>query len=283
MRTVDALVARTAAALRRCGVRYRLFRRHSSVEFPEIEVAFPGLPEAFDGFRIAQISDLHYNPWCEESDYDRLFRLVAGCEPDLCVVTGDNVSCGARFIGPIVGKLASLRAPHGAYAVLGNHDYREDANETARCYEAHGIKLLVNEWDAVTRDGQNLIVAGIDDHVIGRPDLANALSGVSEGAPVVLLSHVSCAIEHAGMSRVGLVLSGHTHGGQINFPLVGPLYLPVRASRRRLGGYHRTPHTQLYISRGVGVTGVWFRWRAQPEVPTIVLRRGGGPGQPPRR
>ena len=264
-------MARAAPVLRRLGVRYRLFRRHTRVELHEVEVRVRRLPRAFDGFRIALLSDLHYSVWCEASDYDRLVELVASAEPDLVVLAGDNVSFDRKLIGPIVRMLARLDAPHGTYAVLGNHDYWEGADETARAYAECGIRLLVNEWNSIRRDGAELIIAGIDDLVSGEPDVEKTLSGIPSGAPVVLLSHVASVVDHPLVERVDLVLAGHAHAGQINVPLVGPVYLPRHATRRLLKGHARIGSTQLYVSRGIGTTGLWFRRRAQPEVPIIVL------------
>ncbi|MBN1919109.1 MAG: metallophosphoesterase [Verrucomicrobia bacterium] len=272
---LDELIAHAAPLLRRLGSRYRLFRPHSRVEIHEVEVPMRRLPCAFDSFRIALLSDLHYSVWCEASDYERLIELVAAACPDLVVVAGDNVSFHADLIAPIVRMLGRLRAPHGTYAVLGNHDHWEGANETARACAECGVRLLVNEWDTVRRDGAALVVAGIDDLVAGEPRMEQTLDGVPDNTPVVLLSHVPAVVEHLLADRVDLVLAGHSHGGQVSFPIVGPLFLPKYTTRRLLHGYHRTPRTQIYISRGIGAAGLWFRWRAQPEVPIIVLQSAG--------
>jgi predicted MPP superfamily phosphohydrolase len=271
-RSLDSLMRSVAPALRRCGVRYRLFQRHTRIEFPQVRVCVPRLPRTFDGFRIALLSDLHYSVWCEPSDYDRLVELVNAVGPDLVVLTGDNVSFHGSLIEPAVRMLGRLRARHGTYAVLGNHDYWIGAGAMVRACEARGIRLLLNEWEGISVDGHTLVLAGVDDLVAGEPDVAAALRAMPDGAPVILLSHVPSVVNHPLVERADLVLSGHTHGGQVSFPFVGPLFLPKHATRRLLHGLHDTPRTRLYISRGVGAAGLWFRWRVQPEVPIIVLR-----------
>lgn len=255
-----------------CGLRYRLFRRQTQVAFPEIDVRIPQLPLALDGFRITQISDLHYSVLVVEDDYDLLFERIAQCQPHLFVLTGDNVSYHAECIEPIVRKLGQLRAPCGVLAILGNHDYWEGAEVTAQCYAEQGIRLLVNEWVPILHNGAMLVIAGLDDHCEGQPDLDTTLAGVPEHAPVILLSHIPVVAQDPRTARAGLILSGHVHGGQVRLPLYGPISMPECSPRQFVQGYYRTPYSQLYVSCGVGASVLWFRWHAQPEVPTFVLR-----------
>lgn len=266
---VGRVVARVC---HRIGVRYRLFRRQTQVAFPEIEITLPGLPPALDGLRIVQVTDLHYTCITVKEDYDRLLERVAGLGADLYVFTGDNVSYDERYIEPIIAKLGRLRAPLGSFAVLGNHDYWEGAPTTARCYAEQGIRLLVNEHVRIETRGGALYLAGIDDHCEGDPDLARALDGIPAGAPVVLLAHIPVAALDPATARVGLILSGHVHGGLVNLPGWGPLRMPECSPRRFIQGYYRTEWSQLYLSSGVGTSVVWFRYRAQPEVPVLLLR-----------
>lgn len=269
----EGILRRLAPWMRRFGIRYRLQRGGHCVRFPEVEVVLPHLSAEFAGFRVAQISDLHFTILCEPADYRALFDQVAARKPDLIVYTGDYVSHDAALIAPSCELMGRLQAPHGAYAVLGNHDYWEDANETARQLERNGIRLLVNEWTLIHRGRQALALAGIDDCVLGEPDLAATLDGIPPHLPVILLSHVPCVFLDPRVARAGLVLSGHVHGGQINLPLIGPPWMPELSTRRYLQGYYRNDYTQLYLSAGVGTSAACLRWRAQPEIPILILRQ----------
>jgi len=262
-----------ALVLAGTGARYRLFRRQTQVEFPEVEVPIERLPRPFEGFRIAQLSDPHHSRYSRIEDLERLVELVNEREPDFVALTGDYVSHHGRYAGPCLGVLGKLRARFGVYGVLGNHDYYEGVEHTREAFRRAGIPLLVNEHAEIEKDGARICVAGVDDPGLGNPDLDAALEGVPEEEPVVLLCHNPDFAETIGPGSVDLMLSGHTHGGLVLFPVVGPLRVPSKHGRKYLSGLRWGPHVRVYVSRGVGAAVVPFRLRCSPEVPIHRLVR----------
>jgi predicted MPP superfamily phosphohydrolase len=187
---------------------------------------------------------------------------------------GDLVTGRPDELGDVLPALARLVAPLGVFAVVGNHDrYALEVRDLDARLASAGVKLLVNGHVELTRSGDRLVLAGIDDWITGYPDLAAALDGANEHLPVVLLSHNPDAAFEAATRGVGLVLSGHTHAGQIRVPGLPVL---VRMSRYRLDeGRYRTPGgTEIVVSRGIGVVGVPVRIACPPEVVLITLRPG---------
>ncbi len=245
----------------------------------ETEIELPGLGVSFDGARLLLITDVHAGPFLSREVLRRTFERLAAVEPDLILLGGDlTTSCLEDFLR-FRDSFRALRAPLGVFSVLGNHDhYTEDPLRLRTEIEAEGIRVLHNAWTAVEREGSRLTLAGVDDLLMGRPDLDRALCGAP--APVILLSHNPDLLFDAQRRGVALMLSGHTHAGQIRVP---GLPVIVRQSRYRLdAGRYRAGATELVVSRGLGVVGLPWRIACPPEAVLVRIRRTPTAASPPR-
>lgn len=256
------------------GGRYRPFEMAAALKLEEVSVAIRDLPEAFDGFRIVQISDLHHGPYTDKDDLHRVVELANAQRPDLIVLTGDLVLNASEFIRDCIEALTNLRAPEGIFAVLGNHDHREGGEEIIRELTAAGIPVLRNCHTTLRRGGAELCLAGVGDLEEDRADLDQAFASVPQDRPRILLSHNPDIVEFMDGHRADLVISGHTHGGQFMFPLIGPPSLPNKYKKYR-EGLLQGPTTQVYVSRGVGATLLPLRYACPPEIAVIVLKKEG--------
>jgi predicted MPP superfamily phosphohydrolase len=248
-----------------------MLRGRHAFELVELPVRMAALPRVLDGYVIVQISDLHAGAYVGERELDEGLARVREARPDLVVVTGDLVDVDPRFAPILARKLAELAPRDGVFAALGNHDYYTGPDAVVSSLRAVGVTPLVDDGRVVRAgDGGGFALLGVDDlwsirHGRLGPRLDRALATVPEGLPRVLLSHQPPTIDRwAG--KVGLQLSGHTHGGQIN-PGFRPadLFLPYVAGEYRVGG------SVLYVNRGFGTVGPPARVGAPPEVTRIVL------------
>jgi len=217
------------------------------------------------------ISDPHAGPHFGSREMERVVAASNGLRPDVVALLGDFV---ARFPVdmPVVTRgIADLVAPLGVFAVLGNHDYWIDGAAIERALVKAGVHLLKNSGLPFERGGGRLWLAGLDDMRWGRPNLDAALDGALDGEVVILLVHNPIGVRAAAARGVPLVLSGHTHGGQVRIPGIGPLMLPIRERHFAQGRVQVGP-TQLYVNRGVGVGTPPVRLGVRPEVTLIVPR-----------
>ena len=243
----------------------------------EADVFPVGLPAAFDGVTVLLITDLHAGPFIGVDVLQRTLNRLATLEPDLILFGGDLTTARVSDIEPHAEALGALSAPFGVYAVPGNHEhFTDDPDGVGEILEGAGIVWLRNRSTWLERGNARVLLVGIDDAMLGDPDLdaalsASALSGRGgEATTSLLLSHNPDIFFDAVARRVSLVLSGHTHGGQIRIP-----GLPVlaRASRYHLNeGRYALDDTELVVSRGFGATGLPFRVACAPEVVLLTLR-----------
>lgn len=251
------------------------------LEFNRITLPVKDLPPALDNLTIAHLTDFHYGSQIPTGYIeDALARTVAE-KPDLIALTGDFVDSGPRHVGAAAKLFRHLKAPLGVYAVLGNHDFSvHNALGKRRHPDLHravadalgseGVRVLRNEAVRFDRDGGGLIVAGIDD-LWSRECAPGAALGGCPNTPRVVLAHNPQSVDLFGGHRFDLVLSGHTHGGQIDWPGLGRVLLGRKAKRWAAGLY---PHGggHLYVNKGVGF-GWRFRFGVRPEVALFTLKR----------
>ena len=225
-----------------------------------------GLPQSLAGLRIGFLSDLHRSSTVSHDQLDAAVRLVLAEKPDLIVLGGDYVTWGdRRFVEPAAEALAPLTAPHGVFAVLGNHD--DDRDMTA-ALKARGVTVLRDQRTQLTVHGERLDIAGIRFWTRKVVDIAHVLKGASPN--LILLAHDPKRLTEATALSVPAVISGHTHGGQIVLPGVGALggrNYPV------LAGSARRENTAIYVTRGVGTVYVPVRINCPPEVAILTLQR----------
>jgi predicted MPP superfamily phosphohydrolase len=225
-----------------------------------------GLPAALDGLRVALLTDLHLSPIVPREDLDAAVRLAMAERPDLIVLGGDYISFMDRaYAEPCAEIMAPLSAPHGIFAVLGNHD---DDVEMPRTLERRGIEVLKDARTSLRIRGERLDVIGIRFWTRATIDLARLLKGA--GGTTVLLAHDPRRLQQAAALNIPLMLSGHTHGGQIVLPGIGAIAakkFPV------VEGMARRENTTIFVSRGIGTIGVPVRINCPPEVALLTLSR----------
>ena len=256
-----------------------------AVETVHVEVRIPRLPPAFDGYTIYQISDLHMRQIGRRER--RVRRILDRLPPaDLVAVTGDLVHTQAG-IPPFLELAKSFRARDGVFAVFGNSEHKNGVRpyRFSKTLAACGVTPLMNAHVLFSRGESTLALAGVDDPVSSKDRLAAALDGVMDDVCTLLLMHSPDGIAEAAFRGVDLVLSGHTHGGQVALPFVGPVYTHSLLGRRMSHGYYagkklrriigiRPGRTQLYVTRGLGVSGLALRFLTRPELTVITLRPG---------
>ena len=238
-----------------------------------VEVPLKGLGKELDGFTIAQLTDLHRGSYVSASFIDRAVQTANGLKPDLIVLTGDYITRSTKFMRSCAQSLAPLSAPYGKLAVLGNHDYWTDAEEVTReLTDTAGLQVLKNRSVLIFDGDAAITIAGLDDSVTGHDDFDATLANAPSDAPIVLLAHRPDIIEEAARRKVALVLSGHTHGGQVVIPGFGPPVVPSRYGKRYAAGLNHCGETAIYTNRGVGMAMLPIRVNCPPEVALVTLR-----------
>lgn len=238
-------------------------------------IAIKNLPDAFEGFRICQITDVHHSRFVGLKFIEKTVEMANSLNPDLTVLTGDYIDDSREYIVPAINVLSKLKSRNGLMAVLGNHDHYEDAKFTGEVLDAYHVSVITNSHKLVEAKGKAVCIAGVDDLWEGRQDLAKALSGVPADIPRILLSHNPDYAEVMPKNeRVDLILSGHTHGGQVRIPFFS--FAPVTMSnygQKYAGGLVKLAHTQVYVSRGLGMVGLPVRFNCPPEITLITLAK----------
>jgi predicted MPP superfamily phosphohydrolase len=251
------------------------------LELNRFDIPVADLPASFAGFRIAQLSDFHCSRQVTPSYLNEAIDLAHSQQPDAIVLTGDFVHKGYRYVDRVARTLGRLSAPHGVYAVLGNHDfsvrnalgfrrYRHLHRAVASALTVQGIRVLHNESVPLRRGDHALHLVGVEDLWSRVCDLDRAFAGLDPAVGCIVLAHNPRTVERLNGRRCDLMLSGHTHGGQVNLPVVGRPILSRQARRLAAGLY---PHKRgyVYVNKGVGF-GFRFRFGVRPEVAILILR-----------
>jgi predicted MPP superfamily phosphohydrolase len=250
---------------------YPFFIEGKILQVNEYKIPVRGLPDSFNGFRIAHITDVHYGLFVGRSFVKKAVRLANDCEPDVTVCTGDYVHerNGTGQIDIVWPVLAELKAKYGVFSVLGNHDHWADfdrseywLNETGQNLRHQSVKII--------KDDQEIWFGGSGDFYEDTLRIDNAFSGVPEDKCKILLTHNPDAVDQNYSTKINLAIAGHTHGGQVNIPFVGPPVLPVH-NKMYSSGYIKTPKTNIFISRGIGWAILPVRFNCFPEVAILNL------------
>lgn len=239
----------------------------------------PRWPERMSGFTVAVLSDFHYDPYFSVHPLHAAIPMVNDLHPDLIVLTGDFVSIpligsrrkAALAVDPCAQLISQMKAPHGLWAVLGNHDDRTDRKHVTQALQAENIQVLANQSQAIERDGARFWLAGLNDVLSRTADLSKTLHTVPEGEPVIMLVHEPDSADAVAKYPVDLQISGHSHGGQVRFPLLPPLYLPDLGKKYVWGAYQVGP-LPLYTNAGLGTLRVPMRLNCPPEITLLTLR-----------
>ncbi|MEA2570002.1 MAG: uncharacterized protein QOI24_2003 [Acidobacteriota bacterium] len=265
--------------LRRAHVPFAWLRRlgaHNDVydiEVTKHELFIDHLPEAFDGYRIALLTDTHVAPIIRPAFYTEAVAQVTRFDPDLVLLGGDFVSFNRHIALMSELLLTDLTARDGVYAVLGNHDYWSKADEVRAAMEARGVEFLTNRNVTIQRGDDRIQLLGVDEIYRGTPDVGAAFENIDPSLPTLAVSHHPDVIDLLGGRVVDLLVCGHTHGGQIRFPFFGAIVVPSAHEDEFASGFHRVGNVLMYVSRGLGSIPP-LRILCRPEVATFVLRRG---------
>ena len=233
-------------------------------------VGLKRLPRALDGLKILQLSDIHHGPFTGREQIERAVEIANSLQPDIVALTGDYISHEREYVQPCAEMLGRLRARRGVYACLGNHDNWVDAALVKDLFSAEGIRVLVNEGLRFEDRGASFWLAGVDDTMVGLEDLPLALAGSRSDELKLLLAHNPIILRRAARAGVDLVLSGHTHGGQVTWR--NERSASGRVRRRILRGLARRGETQIYVTRGLGTVVLPVRYGCLPEVSLLTLR-----------
>lgn len=262
---------------------------HNLLRVVERTITLPRLPVGFEGFQIAHLSDLHFYQYTDPRYYERVVETVNQLNADLIAMTGDVIHYGPRYIDFAADYLSRMTATEGKMAVIGNHDYFDEAGSErieAMLHKA-GFTVLRNAHAMLTRPGgERLWIAGVDDLKYGRPDFLRALKDVpSTKEATLLLSHNPLLLDPVAYheeTQVDLMLAGHTHGGHVYLPFLDPVYKTVFRMKYRYGLYQKK-ETQLYLTCGIGSAAFYcykekldfalprFRHNTIPEIALIKL------------
>lgn len=278
--TRRAFLLGAGAAATGVGLYSAFYARHE-LEISHTTIAIRELPDAFVGFKIAQITDIHLEEYTEPSFLEHVVDEANKQNVDVVLLTGDFVSrgpvtsVGARAAGVCAEILSKLKAPE-RYGILGNHDVGVGANNVIDPLEAHGTPVLVDSFYAFERGGDRLWLAGLDDAGTRRPDIDMALPPIQGKAPLILMGHepdyADVVRRHPRVDDVDLMLSGHSHGGQVRLPGIGPMILPP-LGKKYVAGHFQFNAMQLYVSRGIGTVGLPFRLNCPAELAIFTLQR----------
>ncbi len=244
----------------------------AEVEVTRVTIALRHLPAVFDGFTIVHLTDMHMGGWMTPEHMLAAAEYVNELEPDVIAITGDfihhlcNLSPAA-----LTRSLSTLRAKEGIVGVLGNHDHRHGAAQVAAAVERAGVTLLSNRHIAISRGEATFYIAGVDDIWVNQQNLGGALADIPPESAVVLLAHEPDYADEVALSgRVGLQLSGHTHGGQVRIPGWGAPVLPW-LGKKYDAGLFQVDGMALYVNRGLGMIPPYVRFNCRPEITHITL------------
>ncbi|WP_077211351.1 metallophosphoesterase [Bacillus dakarensis] len=242
-----------------------------------IQIKHPKVPNGFERFKMVQFSDTHLGFQYDLEQFKQIVDKINDLNPDILFFTGDLLDEPNKYkeIEKVVPILNQLQAPFGKFSIYGNHDHGGYGSDIYKeIMEKAGFTLLLNQSTEIKLlNGDRIYIAGIDDAMLGKPNIENSLTGVPDEAYKILLSHAPDLADIAASYNIHLQLSGHSHGGQIKIPFLGALVKPPFAEKYYEGSYTigtDDPLT-LYVNRGLGTTRLPFRFLSTPELTIYTL------------
>ncbi|KAA0548195.1 metallophosphoesterase [Bacillus sp. BGMRC 2118] len=258
------------------GYSYVRYFEPSQLEINRYTYQAPLIPQKFNGIKILQFSDTHIGHYYDIEKFKTLIKKINKEEPDLVFFTGDLIDAPDLYKdgNKLIPLLHSIQAPLGKFAIYGNHDHGGYGTESyKKIMESAGFTLLVNTFSPITILKEQIVVAGLDDYMLGRPDFEETLREIPENMFTIFLAHEPDVAKISQSYPVHLQLSGHSHGGQIKLPFIGPIVTPPYATDYTEGFYElgNYPLT-VYVNRGLGTTRVPFRFLSKPEIAVFTLQ-----------
>lgn len=242
----------------------------------EENISSSTIPTSFQNFKIVQFSDTHVGFHYTVEQLQDIVATINSLEPDVLVFTGDLVDDPRHFnkYGALTKTLSSAKAAYGKYWIYGNHDHGGYGTETTKkVMNEAGFTLLQNSHMIIEKETDRIVLAGIDDVILGKPDLHTALNRVNPDLFTILLAHEPDYADTASQFPVNVQLSGHSHGGQIRLPVIGDLYTPLYAEKYIKGKYtSKNQQFTLYVNSGIGTTRLPYRFLCQPEIHVFTLK-----------
>lgn len=251
------------------------------LEITNYKISDNAIPQAFHNKKIIQFSDTHLGFHYDLKQLEKLIEKINSLKPDIVFFTGDlmdepNKYKEANQIAPLLKR---IQAPLGRFAIYGNHDHGGYGSDIYKSImEESGFILLLNENRKIEYSGSSIQIIGIDDAMLGKPDIKLASGSLDDSSYNILLSHAPDLADEASAFNINLQLSGHSHGGQIKLPFIGALVKPPHAERYYEGIYEigsPSPLT-LYVNRGLGTTRLPFRFLSKPELTVFTLQSNRG-------
>jgi hypothetical protein len=263
---------------------YGMFYERLNLQVSHRRIKIPRLPSVFEGFRIAQLSDVHIGPFMTAEEIRRYVGIANGLKPELVALTGDFVTWDPSTQSDVVDALAGVKAPFGVYGCLGNHEmWAKVEDSITRLFARRGIRILRGERALIRSGGDVINLLGVDYQTRspmgprGQRLVREYLQGVDRlmapGTANILLSHNPNTFDRAAELGIDLSLAGHTHGGQVTLEFVHPDLSPGRLVTPYVRGWFEKPGGQLYVNRGIGTIGVPIRFDAPPEITVYELVR----------
>lgn len=234
----------------------------------KVKIYLEKLPKNLGGFRIVHLSDIHHSPFTHLDFIKRAVEISNELKPDMFILTGDFVSHEPEYIAPVAEVLGTLRSEFGSFACLGNHDHWTNAPLVTSSLQTENIKVLINEGFRFTAREASFWLCGVDDYMAGTTDLKAALRGAFPDEMKLLLAHNPKTLYRAARSSIDLMLSGHTHGGQVK---IRPDEKRILPRRKFASGLYRRKETQVYITRGIGTVVLPVRFGCPPEISLLEL------------
>ena len=264
---------------------YGMLYERTEIETTRQRIMLPRLPQAFNGFRIAQLSDIHIGPFMPVEEIRRYVAMVNALKPDMVALTGDFVTWEGSPAGAAVDALAAIKAPYGIYGCLGNHErWARVEDLITRLFAERGTKMLRQQNATVEVSGERLNLIGVDYQTrapFGPPRdgiVTEYLAGVQPlmlpDTVNILLSHNPNTFDRAAELAIDLSLAGHTHGGQVTLEYISPNLSPARLITPYVRGWFKKSQSQLYVNRGIGTIFSPVRFGAPPEITVYELKRG---------
>ena len=255
---------------------YPVFIERNIVQINKYRIPVPFLPNSFHGFRVVHLTDLHLGFLVSRSFIENVVKKANTLKPDLIVCTGDYVHAQNSvteidIVWPIISK---LKAKHGVYSILGNHDHWADTERSLHWLETSGQSVR-HTCKAIYKGNERILIGGSGDFWEDKLNIDQAFSSSDEGDCRILLAHNPDTVDTQFSTPLSLVLSGHTHGGQVSLPFYGPPVLPVR-NKRYSSGLIETDNAMLFISKGIGWAIYPVRFNCYPEIAVLELTQGRG-------
>jgi predicted MPP superfamily phosphohydrolase len=238
-----------------------------------VPLSFNHLPDTFSGLSIIQFSDVHFGNFYSYKKFEQVVSRINELKPDLIFFTGDLYDATQGHTSEAcIPLLSGLKARYGKWAVLGNHDYRSGSQNVVKLLKKSDFTVLRNENQILKCDDQHIRIVGLDDVILGKPDLHKALAGVQDQEFTMLLVHEPDYADIAADYPIDLQFSGHSHGGQIRLPFIGALK-PTKKGRKYIQGLYKIKKSklQLYTNRGIGMTFLPIRLFCRPEITVFTF------------